>query len=218
MERITFEDYKKGVLKKFGEMRIQDLTGMLLHPTPAQLRNHCMLKIDSLTNSDVKLFREFFEVAEGTDLRTGVGRFETGRLKSLISFLNNESTTASNLRVEIAAIIADFSPRPYSRYLTVDRTPTHDPNWAEGKADLDQPSAETEDQGQFLSPMGVKLASAPNIIRPTNKIVFVLAALLVLVVIGYVIKRNFTAGNCLQWRDDHFEQVDCEGQRQVLCL
>jgi H+/gluconate symporter-like permease len=66
MSKITFEEYKSAIKTKYQSSKMEDVSGILLNPSPAQLRNLCLIHFDnSLSINDENTMKFFFQVKEG---------------------------------------------------------------------------------------------------------------------------------------------------------
>lgn len=119
MNKTTFEEYKRAIKAQYEAKKIEGIygSGNLSNLTPAKLRD-LFLRISGmdLTKTDESTFRFFFSAKEDEKLGRAIDNFGTGKLKSVISFLKGEKNTEHSTRIELAAIIIDFNPRPFSRY------------------------------------------------------------------------------------------------------
>ena len=116
MKKITFEEYKSAIKAHYKGSKLEDVSGILLNPTPAQLRNLCLMKFENgLTRTDENTFSLFFHVKEGHDIRKAIDNFDIGKFKPIISFLKAEKDSDNSSRIELAAILVDFCPRPYNK-------------------------------------------------------------------------------------------------------
>ena len=50
MNKITFEEYKSAIREKYVLEKREDVSGILLNPTPAQLRNLCLMIFENGLN------------------------------------------------------------------------------------------------------------------------------------------------------------------------
>jgi len=118
MSKITFEEYKSAIKTKYHSSKMEDVSGILLNPSPAQLRNLCLIHFDnSLSINDENTMKVFFKVKEGEDLRRTIEKFEIAKFRPIISFLMGEIDSENSGRIELAAILVDLDKRPYSRFL-----------------------------------------------------------------------------------------------------
>jgi len=199
MGKITFKDYKKTLLAHYDAIKSDDVTGILLEPSPAQMRDLCSLKIDEglVKKADEDLMRSFFETKKEDSLKLSVKHCNIDKLKPIISFLKRESDTENKSRVELAAILIDFTPRPYANFSGL-RNELDDSASA-------KPEAET------------KSSLVENRVIPKKKNykkgLYVLMGLIGFLSVGYVVKDKFMPEKqCMQWQNDHYEKVDCLGK------
>ena len=119
MAKITFNSYKKAIQDHYEIVKNKDITSVLLTPSPAQLRNYCTMLVDKgLSKKDEEIFKAFFETKSDEKLKKSIESCNTDKFKTIISFLKDKRDSEMALRIEMASIIVDFSPRPYSDFLT----------------------------------------------------------------------------------------------------
>lgn len=210
MNKITFEEYKSGIRVKYEVSRIDDVTGILLNPTPAQLRNLCLMRLNnSLTKTDSNVFRMFFNVKEEEHLRKEIENFDIGKFKPIISFLKGEKDSENMARIELAAILVDFNPRPYNKYLLNDKI-------SERENPEDSLFVEEKESVIDNIPFGfiekVALKGKDDKIEKKTAIFF--AVLLSLFFMGYTVKGVFfPKKECMQWEGNHYIAVDCANDK-----
>ena len=76
-----------------------------------------MLFDNSISKNDENIFRLFFKVKVEQNLRKEIEYCDIGKFKPIISFLKGEKDSDNVTRIELAAILVDFNPRPYAKYL-----------------------------------------------------------------------------------------------------
>jgi hypothetical protein len=121
MSTITFEEYKEGIKAQFQAIKRVGIygSGDLSNVTPAQLRDLCLRKAENQLNpKDEMVFRYFFNAKEGEKLTRAIENYGIGKLKSVISFLKGEKNSENRNRIELAAILIDFNPRPFHSYFS----------------------------------------------------------------------------------------------------
>lgn len=206
MYKITFEDYKRAIKAQYEEKKRQDVTGILLNPTPAQLRNLCLMLFDnSLSNSDENTLGLFFKVKESENLRKAIENCDISKFRPIQSFLRGEKDSGNGTRIELASILVDFNPRPYNKYMqnggienitNIEISPVEEQiDIVNGINDLEEFSKREviiEDKKTF------------------KRIIFFLTILLSLFFMGYTIKDIVSpTKECMQWKVNHYEAVDC---------
>ncbi|SHF76561.1 hypothetical protein SAMN05444396_101280 [Flavobacterium segetis] len=203
MSKITFEEYKKAVRAKYAVKKRDDVSGILLNPTPAQLRNLCLLLFENgLNTTDENIFSMFFNAKEVGSIRRAIVNFDVSKFKPIISFLKEEKDSEHVTRIELAAVIVDFIPRPYSKYLQSDENET-------AKIPEFLPVEKNEIMRKVY-----KLSEEPIVIISKNNtgksIAIGFLVLLSLCFMGYTVKGVFfPKKECMQWKEDHYEEVDC---------
>lgn len=209
MNKITFEEYKNAIRSQYGVKKIEDVSGILLNPTPAQLRNLCLMIFDnSVSKSDENILRLFFKVKEEENLRRTIENYDIGKFKPIISFLKGEKDSDNFTRIELAAFLVDFNPRPYAKYLQNGNT-----GQRSNLVVLSQGEKEESDRDNLLAERRVEKEATIDYnvrLNPRKKAVIIFVALLSLFFMGYTVKNIiFPKKECMQWERDHYEAVDC---------
>ncbi|SHN19146.1 hypothetical protein [Flavobacterium xinjiangense] len=211
MNKITFEEYKNAIRIKYEVSKIEEVSGILLNPTPAQLRNLCLMRLDHcLTKTDGSVFRMFFNVKEEEKVRKEIENFDIGKFKPIISFLKEEKDSDNVTRIELAAILVDFNPRPYSKYLLngkiIEKSNLDVTSLVEEKeSDVDYFSEDKREE---------EVVETKHNDRVKKKAVIVLTVFLSLFFMGYSVKNMiFPEKECMKWDGDHYEAVDCKNEK-----
>ena len=214
MNKITFEEYKNAVKSQYEEKKSVDVSGILLNPTPAQLRNLCLMIFDnSLSKSDENIFKLFFNLKEEQGIRKCIANDDIARFRPIISFLKGEKDSENTTRIELAAILIDFNPRPYNRYLLNGKID------ARGKSEASTVVEEKELAGSNSDEVrrdGKAVATNKGL---GKKAAIFLAALVSLFFMGYTVKGVFfPEKDCMIWKGDHYVAVDCLDDNGALGL
>lgn len=216
MTKITFNSYKEAIQNHYDIVKNSDLTSVLLTPSPAQLRNYCAMLVDKgLTPTDEEIFKAFFETKKDEKLKKSIELCNTDKFKTIISFLKDKRDSEMALRIEMASIIVDFSPRPYANFLTSNSIATSDNKQIVTVINGDNDS---ETKVKFeVENFNIKNVTSENL-RPRNikkKIIFGLIGLVGISSIAYTTKSLIiTDTQCMQWQNNHYEQVDCNTLNQ----
>lgn len=206
MDKTTFEDYKSAIRAQYEAKKADSIYGS----TPAQLRDLCVyISENRLTKSDEILFRLFFGAKEDEKLGRVIENFGTGKLKSVISFLKGEKNSEHINRIELAAIIVDFNPRPLARFKqnkgTTDVISTDIPILEEQNVTVNS----IDDLEEFKENEIVIEDK-----KTFKRIIFFLMVLLSLFFMGYTIKDIISpTKECMQWKTNHYEAVDCSNKK-----
>lgn len=208
MEKITFNHYKNAIQQHYEINKNDDITGILLNPTPAQLRNYCSLIFDKgLTPKDEEVFRNFFETKNGESLKKAIDNCNTDKFKTIISFLKEKRDSEISLRVELTAVLIDFKPRPYNKFNKTEVTKNEILNFPEKNDLIVNKSTLPENKTNFIK----------NHIKSNfkKKIAIGFFGLIGIGSVGYAGKSIiFSEPECMQWQKNHFEVVDCQSDNQ----
>ncbi|MEC5166258.1 hypothetical protein RCH18_001994 [Flavobacterium sp. PL11] len=205
MSSITFEDYKLAIKANYVEKREEEPSGILLNPTPAQLRNLCLLLLENgLSPSDINAFKMFFNSKEQERIRTSIEHFDIGKFKPIISFLKGEKDSDHVARIELAAVLVNYKPRPYVKYLQNGKKSLGDSTFliqTTNKPVNNKQLVEKADENQVMVNSGFNLK---------KQVVIGIALILSLFFVRYTVKDFFFAKkHCMQWKENQFEEVDC---------
>lgn len=216
MAKITFNSYKKAIQDHYEFVKNKDITSVLLTPSPAQLRNYCTMLVDKgLSKKDEEIFKAFFETKSDEKLKKSIESCNTDKFKTIISFLKDKRDSEMALRIEMASIIVDFSPRPYADFLTSNSIATSDNKQFVTVINGDNDSEtkvrfEVEDVKEEI--VKAKNFSSRNI---KKKITLGLIGLIGISSIAYTAKNLIIPdAQCMQWQNNHYEKVDCNKQNQ----
>lgn len=122
MKKITREEYKKAIKAKYDVVNEDDISGMLAHPTPGNIRDLCALIAGTKTlKDDESLLRRFFDVKENENLIKQIEKSDIDKLRPVGHFLKGKTKDAKPIIIELIALLIDFSPRPYSKFSKIDK-------------------------------------------------------------------------------------------------
>jgi hypothetical protein len=210
MKTITFKDYKQAIKEQYKVAIEQDLSGILANPSPAQMRNLCLIICDKvLSRTDEEIFRMFFEAKEGEVLKKAINRCNIDRFKTIISFLKGTNDSQDNIRIELAAIVVNFENRPYSTYSKpeggcVIETGSDKHTILGGKLQ----TTSLQDNHPEIPQFGLVKS------RATNKWAAVVL-IAVAAISGFALSKTvFKEKECMRWQNNHYEMVDCETTAQ----
>jgi hypothetical protein len=80
---VTIDDYIRSIKEEIITARQNDVKGFLVKPSPAQLRNLCLLLFDEGLNSNDKvIFESFFRATKEDDLRKKIENIDIDKLKT----------------------------------------------------------------------------------------------------------------------------------------
>ncbi|AYN04953.1 hypothetical protein [Flavobacterium sp. 140616W15] len=214
MCRITFEEYKSAIKSKYQSYKLEDPTGILLNPSPAQLRNLCLMLFDnSLSINDENSLRVFLNVKEGEDLRRAIAKFEIAKFRPIISFLIGDKDSDNTARIELAAILVDFEKRPYNKFLKEEAIVKKPKNILEVPV---QSAIKEETVVDLTTEIQQKafVGNSTNYTvrgKPKPRIVYLVSAFsLIIFMAGLVVWNLYNVRDCMVWNEDHYEAVSCD--------
>lgn len=226
MEIITFDTYENAIQKFYETVKTEDLTGRLENISPAVLRELCLgLYSAGLNIDDLYIFRNFFNVHDDGDLRKAIENFDIGRSKSVINFIKKGSSPTDKLRVEMAAILIGFKPRPFKAFSLKFRqndaqTPPSDLKAGKPEDEVISLTEDTDpvglitegpdDKPYLMKPLSNEQAEIFN----QKKIYIPVLITVALLLVAYIIRKEiYPPKDCLQWTVDHYEAVSCKGAK-----
>lgn len=204
-----FENYKNEIKKQFIHLKENDLTGFFDNLTPAECRNRCLHLYDTnnLSEDDKNILCLFFETNEGESLRKSIDHSKIDKFRPIISFLKGEKNSENRLRINLAAILVDFNPRPFARY-TVQPNENIETNPLQ---DLKNEKAnETTNHQETDLPTKI-IADEPKS-KKTNwlkkNITYIITGTVFFIAIFLGMNHFLTNKKSIVWINDHYEEVD----------
>lgn len=202
----TFDDYILAVRSKYEVEKNKIYSDFLLKPSPAQMRELCLLIHDKgLSNKDKEVFELFFRTKPDTTLRKAIENIDVEKLKKICNFLNGKSQSTSPNSLNLIAILVDFELRPFGHFLN---------------SNLKQESVEIKSLIEsdntiktFVQEIETKRPESNKNFK--KKIAIGFLGLIGLTSIGYTAKNIIAPEpQCMQWQKNHYEVVDCNGENQ----
>jgi len=231
-----FSDYKVEVVEYYKKMRDKgSLSLNLLSPTPAKLKNECLIVFQSgRTKADIAILRQFFGHREDeTDYARAIKTIETDKFRPLVNFLKEQTSDTDDKNIELLSWLIDFSPRPYKYGLEVANNGMAigkmEEDTSAGISDLDQHEKNTieggsgfiRQTGSNLEPLiiGLKADSLQTHWYQKKGNIFIglaMAGFVLLLSFNKYPKPNslfeFTdkERQCMYWTTDHYVSADCD--------
>jgi hypothetical protein len=205
MKKNTFKSYKEAIIKQYAIAQNEDVSGILSSPTPAQLRDFCgLLCVKGLTLADEQLMKGFFETKPDESLKRSIEQCNIDKFKPLISFLKGDKDTENQTRVGLSAIIVNFEPRPFAKFLG------NASNTAEKESNSNGNLMIKETNPDFA----VKDDLRKGLYR---RWLYLILGIVGVFSVGYVVKDVvLPKKQCMQWQNDHYELVDCQNETNSL--
>jgi len=236
MKRNTISDYERAIKARYSEIISSGhADALLLEPTPAGLKRLCLLKVPELSVVDMVAYKRFFALKENADVYNQVDNFETPKFKALCKFLAGDSGTTAIERLELLAVLLDFKPRPYNKFSVAHHVSgmVSEPPTVYGKKDEEEGIDDKVDNEVLESTVasstgdiyyGNPEKKAPVIPQKffatpvrqnytgANRAKLTVLFVLILFAGAYLIIDVFRETGCMIWKDDHYEEVQCDLQ------
>lgn len=203
MNKNTSDDYIKAIKAKYEEAKTAEFSGYLLNPSPAELKNLCLLLLDKgINNLDQEILDRFFDFNDKSIKSKQIEQFDVDKLRPISNFLKGKTETTRPINLDLIAVLVDFNPRPYRKFI------------AENKEELTEDVAikgivkkhervEVEDKKEWAIFEELKKKSV------SKKMAFVVIPLFVFGAAGYSVKNIFfREKNCMVWVNNHYEAAE----------
>jgi hypothetical protein len=117
MQKNTFEDYKLAVKKKYDTEKNSSHHVYLENPTRAKLRNLCweLFKQQNRTQDDLSVFNSLLGLPFDINKRNKFDE-QSDKFRPIETFFKGETDPANIEVVNMAAILVDFSGRPFNKF------------------------------------------------------------------------------------------------------
>jgi len=201
----TLEDYLLTVKQQVERAKSGTYASFLLNPSPAQLRNFCLLLLDNkLNKSDEAIFRIFFQAPEDVVLRKSIENFDVEKFKAVGNFLKGISQTTNIASLNLIAILTDCTPRPFNRFIKEEKSTVTEP--------LGLPSVPIKNLivNTITSPTTVLIAIKQKTVLFSQIVKIVLLSIMLLSTAYGVKEAVYPNKQCMQWQTDHYEAVECD--------
>jgi hypothetical protein len=200
MKQNDFEAYKKAVKLCYEEEKKGYYSSFLLQPSRANLRKLCVERLkENPSPDDLNSFKIFIGFDFKPENRTKL-KDETDRFRTIENFLKGSSDSNDVEVINIAAILVDYTPRPFLKFVKGHKG-------EEGGTTVN-PFEKQEIETQKTTLFAPEKKSSPK-----KKLLIGLIGFTAIFSIGYTAKDLvLPAKECMQWQIDHYEPIDCQSQ------
>lgn len=200
MKQNDFEDYKKAVKLRYEEEKNGYYSSFLLQPSRANLRKLCVERLkENPSPDDLNSFKIFIGFEFKPENRNKL-KDETDRFRTIENFLKGSSDSNDVEVINLAAILVDFTPRPFLKFVKGHK----------GEEDVTGVNSIEKEE---INTLKTKLLLPEKKSSPKKKLVMGLLGFTALFSIGYTAKDLvLPARECMQWQTDHYEMVDCQNK------
>ncbi|MDI1255658.1 MAG: hypothetical protein PSV16_06120 [Flavobacterium sp.] len=114
----TFDNYIADVKQQIAIAKQETFGGYLTNPSPAQLRNYCLLLFDGgLSQQDAEIFKLFFQPNGEESLRKKIDSLDAGKWRAVGNFIRGENSKTNPVNLNLIAVLVNFKPRPHNAYI-----------------------------------------------------------------------------------------------------
>ncbi len=214
----TSTDYCSAVKQKYEQEKSKKYEGFLFDPTPAKLRDLCLIFFDvGLRKRDEEVFESFFKPKEESGLRKAIEKVDVEKLRTVCNFLKGNSKNTNSNVLNLIAVLVDFESRPFSNFVHSDGVENSHPEESKVENNREE-NDEDEKPSPFFLVDTTKEHKVETVRKQSNNWsrngVIALTSIGVLA-IGYTAKNMiFPTKECMKWCEDHYELVDCIQETQ----
>lgn len=207
MNNNTYDEYTAAIKAQYDEVKVGLYSSFLLQPTPAQLRNLCVLLFDyQLSKADEEIFNLFFQVKEGENLRRIIENFDVEKFKAVKNFLTGKNTKTNPNSLNLIAVLVNFNPRPFSKFIQQGATVV--------KKTAVEVFIKEEESQEILKHEYLQENRILHQKKPKPRSIAIGVGVIGLIVGSFGIKKEyFPDKECVQWNKDHYEEVVCAGSK-----
>lgn len=221
MHNNTPDDYKEAVRNKYEKEKDGIYSNYLSNPSQASLRDLCWEIFKSNKNTDdLLIYKKFFK-CEFDPNNEDTSIVYTNKFKKVGGFFRRGIDPAKIDTVNFAAILVSFELRPYSKFRKVglSEDEIENPNESESvilgeekeKEENEENEGDEGDEDEVIEDLPIN-NKEPNKLseRFTKKLrSTIIATTIIFCLIATVIYFAFFKKDCMQWKGEYYERVDC---------
>ena len=203
MNKNTSDDYKKRVKAKYEEAKTGEFSGFLLKPSPAELKNLCLVLVDKGINKlDREILDRFFDLNDKSSIQKQIEHFEVDKLRPITNFLKGKTETTRAVNLDLIAVLVDFNPRPYKKFMSGNKEELTEDLAIKEILKNEERGVKENNKNEILFEEFKKKSFS-------KKIAFAVIPLFVFGAAGYGVKNIFFRDkNCMVWVNNHYEAAE----------
>jgi hypothetical protein len=205
----SLDAYKKAVKAKYKLEKSGKFSDYLINPSPAKLKNLCILVLETNTNlGDASIFDKFFNFKEGESKIKQIKNFDTDKFRPFKNFLIQNTDISQLESLNLIAVLVDFNPRPYLKFRAADFSEN-------GKEETPIEILQNEKRKTISTAINLVEGFEP-VKRFSSKKKALLGFIVLLIVasLGYSFKNIFfPEKNGMVWKGDHYEAIELEAMK-----
>lgn len=193
--KTTFEDYKKAILNKYEVAKNKKNSHYLFDPTPANLKKLASEMCGELSFQDELIFTSFFNFKSDVDNRSkAILNFDTDKFRPLSKFLNKKTSLQEINNANLLAVLIELENRPFLKF----------------KETTQPVDCIIKDDEQCENGFMEKEKVTKFLLNTQFSGPVLLTCLVLFVAISAFAITKVLDENCMVWKEDHYERIDCE--------
>ena len=200
MKQNDFEAYKKAIKQHYEKEKNGYYSSFLLKPSRANLRNLCVERLkENATTDDLNSFKIYIGFEFKPENKNKL-KDETDRFRAIENFLKGSSESNDLETINLTAILVDFSPRPFLKFV-------RSINGEKDAVIEENTTAGVKDEKEEIN------ISTEKKSKRKGKLIYGLLGFTALFSIGYTAKDLvLPEKECMQWQNNHYELVECDSE------
>ncbi|WP_433863045.1 hypothetical protein [Sphingobacterium thalpophilum] len=234
----TFAQFKDEVIAHYkAKKNRHELDDSLVNPTPAKLRDYCLMRLsEGLVPDDLEVFQKFFDpFKKEKSLEDAIYKYNPGSLKALQKFALNKTKDPEDRIVKLFAILVDYQPRPF-RFsydpppipavdapspVDVPETPMDKPNDLIESEEPQCSALKEESNGQMPVDSSKDRSTIDRVpqgghrltkLYKRNKYTLKFSGATLLVLVILVTVYYLTPTECMCWNGERYLKEDCQAE------
>jgi hypothetical protein len=199
-------DYYRAVKLKYEIVKSEVYEGFLLKPSPANLRDFCLLLLENgLGKKDLETFSNFFQSNPNQELKKAIHQFDVEKFKPICNFLKGISQNTSSINLNLIAVLINFEPRPLSKFIIAGSEQTEQTEQTEQIEQIEQ----TEREEEINTDSHLIKLDKVKIKKKGYKNAVVISMVSIFGILG-VQKLKDKPDECMQWREKEYVIINCD--------
>jgi hypothetical protein len=219
MIKDYIQEYKSDIRAKYTLEKTGVHKGFLINPSPAKLRDLCILIFKENKNSDDLASFSFFFGFDFNEGNLNKLKKQTDKFKPLGTFLKGDTELSDLNGMDLVAVLINFQPRPINKYSKINHTENSFNKDIEvlKKEESVDVFEEIENKRILIQPKKEEIVKnddfkTKNSFINKNKTKIVGGISLATLSFFLISKTVINDKQCMEWQKNHYEVVECENK------
>ena len=212
------EEYKKAVRLKYEAERNGEFSSFLFNPSRGKLRDLCMEIFKENKNlDDLKTFNLFFGFDYSIEHLNRLSD-QKDKFRPIETFFKGETDIQGIERINIAAILVNFEPRPFAKFRRSDVNTSEEENTKVTNNEITDDLISEPNSNDEVYVEVKKDDKRRDFFFWVGKNKLIVVFLLVAALLGgfSLSKFVFKEKDCLYWEGDRYVSIDCSDRKIAL--